>query len=277
MEEEKNKINEQYNIEKKNEEIINRQIEQIQLHMVDMEKSLEFMRTIREYRNQIYQLKENLQDYLVRAYESKNAEVLTQLEDKLNKSEAQRNNISIADFLTSTGHGQKLMKNICAIAQEMGEYPMQALVNVFKAQMDDNDCEITLGCRRNEDGIGVYHYFKHHEDDYFLDRFFFVGVNGLFVGTFTINEEGICPQVGEIVKVNEKGIQKLLKEGGIAKVISNNKKGEGMKELERDTVEVINTMKIKEVIQYYEKELQYWEQKNLEKKMEFTEDEQYLE
>ncbi len=50
-----------------------------------------------------------------------------------------------------------------------------------------------------------------------------------------------------------------------------------MPQYELDTIRKINTLNLNTVFSYYEKELQFWQKKNLEKQMDYTQEEQYLE
>ena len=69
--EEKSKVKEMYDYENKIEKEINNRIEIIMEHSLDIDKLVDFIEQIRKYRTRIYELKMQLKDGIVKAYEEK--------------------------------------------------------------------------------------------------------------------------------------------------------------------------------------------------------------
>lgn len=68
---EKNKVKEEYNNEKKIEKEIDKRIGIIMRNSINTKDLLEFIEKVREYRTRIYELKMQLKEDIVKAYEEK--------------------------------------------------------------------------------------------------------------------------------------------------------------------------------------------------------------
>lgn len=86
------KVKKQYNIEKENEDKINKDIELIMSYSTTQKDLLQFVEKIREYRTKIYELKMQLKESILEAYEMKRTRRYTSLEyEKIyNKEEDER-------------------------------------------------------------------------------------------------------------------------------------------------------------------------------------------
>lgn len=86
------KVKRQYNIEKENEDKINKDIELIMSYSTTQKDLLQFVEKIREYRTKIYELKMQLKESILEAYEMKRTRRYISLEyEKIyNKEEDER-------------------------------------------------------------------------------------------------------------------------------------------------------------------------------------------
>ncbi len=244
-------IKKQYNLEKQNEETIDMLIDQITIHIDEEKLLMDFMQKIREYRSRIYELKLQLGSYLTKAYQEKNTIELQDLRKRMNRVKKQTSKTSITCFFIEDNIAKESMQNIFKIGLETGEYPLQVMArrcSILKETKEEN----RLLIKENNE---TQSYEFYNED----------GSKKLLRG---LNEYWYQ-------LINSKKLEDLIE--GNQVVINNENINNEFKDLEKASIKKINTFNMRIVFSYYEKELKFWEEINLNKIGEFTQEEQCLE
>lgn len=255
MEEEEKKLKKQYQIEKENERIINEEIKQIMSHCLDENFSLNFMQKIREYRSKIYELKISLEEELTDAYKNKTSKKLIEMEKNLKRVEKMKNPALISDWISNFQY----VKAYCDSAIARKRYPTQQLFEALKERIGK-----TI---RRYQYVNGEEKWQEERDGYVIkvDNMCFIegAVGGL--STVITGIEGT---------IDEQEVEKLEKGQILLKPFPENKKA---RKLERQTIERINVIKATDIFQYYESEIEFWQEQNLKKKLEQSNREYYYE
>lgn len=123
MNEERNKIKTQQNIEEKNFQVIDLAIEEISRHM-SSDEYYKLIACVRDYRKKIYELQMSLGNGLCEAYLQKKGRELVELEQWYN--EAKDLNVNSVIPLISQ-HDMNKIKEFYSYAQRTKEYPIQVI------------------------------------------------------------------------------------------------------------------------------------------------------
>lgn len=124
------KAKEQYELEKDNERIVDKEIEQISRHITNMEELLSLTQKIRDYRAEIYKLKLELKGQLEEIYAKKDTKLLIDMKERTNRDEQVLYNGSVTNLIAGEATiervSQKALKYLC--------FPNTEVIDIFKQE-----------------------------------------------------------------------------------------------------------------------------------------------
>jgi hypothetical protein len=255
----------QYEIDQKNENIIDEEIKEITRHTKNTEDIIKLMEKVRDYRNEIYKLKLMLKNELPEIYQIRNNKELTEMEERTNEDKEVIINNCIEGYIFSA----ETMDKICDMSDKNHMYPYTNLIKLLE-KLKEKDISYT---RCGYEGEYVYYTEM-------------VDFTRPFVDTITRNikiyqysEPGNGNKEKGIFCIKEDRLEKM-KKGGYLMGVGSSKmhtRANDVRKLEEDLTNQINSYRTGEVLQYYEKELKYWQERYLEKAMEINDSEMYIE
>jgi hypothetical protein len=248
----------QYEIDKKNEKIINEEIKEIARHTKSTEEIIKLTETLRNYRKEIYKLKLMLKNELAEIYQIRENEELTEMEERTNKDKEVIINSGMENYIFDVG----TMAIICDISNTNHMYPY---TNLIKLLEELEDVWIEEDIFSGEDVKGMEMDFRIVLTKNCIDDLGESRRNRRDSVEYTINNKYLNYRKKGEYYINPVAAEKL------------SARANDIRKLEEELTNQINSYRTNEVLQYYEKELTYWQEKYLEKSMEINDSEMYLE
>lgn len=266
----KTESEQQYKKIKNNEEILEELINQIVKHSDNMKNIIELMARVRWYKEKIYAIQLELRNELSDILSERDVEEIEYIREQIEIEEEGVANIG--DWIFDPAD----VKKICTEAQNRNIYPTTIVIEKLRKLVLDKKAQLIHG-------ITMYEY---EEEARKIDAFYISRDKSSICYT-----TGFCSQVFEKEEPDEIGrnmhvyitsenLEKLAKgQCNISRSYGKQDR-ESMKiikKIESDCINGINAKKIAQVLQYYERELSYWQEIKMKQELEKGDTVQFLE
>lgn len=245
------KAKEQYELEKDNERIVDKEIEQISRHITNMEELLSLTQKIRDYRTEIYKLKLELKGQLEEIYAKKDTKLLIDMKKRTDRDEQVLYNGSVTNLIAGEASiervSQRALKYLC--------FPNTEVIEIFKQESERNG----FSCNR----VG-----KDNKEIVY-------DINGWLV-TENFTDIIVDKNNRRIELENLDAISKSKNYVNINNREDNEENIKRLEEKERLTIRKIISIRTAQILKYYESELTYWQEINLINSIENGDGEHYF-
>ncbi len=250
------KARNQYEIEQKNEKIVDKEMEQISRYTTNMEELLDLTQKIRNYRAEIYKFKLELKGQLEGIYEQKDTKLLSDMETRANKDENVLYNLSVTNLIFGEDSLEKVLQS--SLTQLC--FPNAAVMKIFSNMVDERWLCVT----EKRDDVDIYY-----------------NIGGWMVTKEFKNAIVIHDTQGDKILLGEldrtlKNVYYMNRKKEYASE-ENARKNQRLEEKEQFTIKRIILIRASQILQYYEKELSYWQEINLINEIENGDSEHYFE
>lgn len=261
------KAKNQYEIEQDNEKIIDELINQISRHTKEMSDIIKLIEKVRDYRAEIYKMQLELKYHLAHIYSEKINQNLEEIKRQVERDAKVRTNESITNWIANISG----VMEICNVAQSENVYPATVVIEKIRTLLNAGG-DI---CQTKDDDTNKCVYM-------FLDRTrskTLLTTEGFGRNIFYASSKNIKQENKEVTKKSVNEILEKLANGqfSICKNEYDTERAKTMEKIENDCIKSINTIKIAQILQYYEQELLYWQKENLKKLLEIGDNEEYIE
>ena len=236
----------QKSIETQNEGMIRNIINQISCSMTDEKSFLEFTKQIKDYRNNIFKAKLGVND-INSAYMKREKNTPDQTLEMLN-SRTILSGLSVKNFI----YGYKMPQRVFNRAIEKIIYPMQALTELLVEDCHDSASLLHEGNYYENESNYIYLQIKSQSKEY-------SGYRKNFLNKITEcppNSESLSYKViaEKLENINPDIVTERLKKDyyGVYDDLYIERK-------EQDCIRRVNIMGMNKVLEYYSKELEYWD------------------
>lgn len=280
------KAEQQYKIEKSNDEIIDELINQISRHTKDINDIIKLIEKVRNYRSEIYAIKLELKHCLSDIYSKKNSKNLAEIREQVEQDREVKINTSITNFIENI----RGIQEICNEAQNINVYPTTMMIKEIERILLNKRVKICFECTST-----TRRYIVEEE-----------GTNLIFTSGFgnkvleALKTDYIAPQSepssmtitpiietkGQkeiismmVVTITDESLKKLANGEYCISRYNHSSHKEAIeieKRIEDECIKIINTSRVAKILQYYEQELSYWQEIKLKNQSELGDTEAYL-
>lgn len=245
------KAKEQYELEKENERIVEKEIEQISRHIINMEELLSLTQKIRDYRAEIYKLKLELKGQLEEIYAKKDTKLLIDMKKRTDRDEQVLYNGSVTNLIAGEASiervSQRALKYLC--------FPNTEVIEIFKQESERNGFSCNRVVKDNKEIV--------------------YDINGWLV-TENFTDIIVDENNRRIELENLDAISKSKNYVNINNREDNEENIKRLEEKERLTIRKIISIRTAQILKYYESELTYWQEINLINSIENGDGEHYF-
>ncbi len=234
-----------------------------------MKDVIDLMDRVRGYREKIYAVQLELRNELSDIFSERD---IQELEDIRKQIETEEEGVAdIGDWIFDP----KDVKKICIEAQNRNVYPTTIVIEKLRRLVEDE--KIQLLCRKR-----VYEYEEKNRqfDVFYISADKTIGYTVGFCGeVFEVSKEKAQKNNDIYVYITSGNLEKLAKgQCNISRSYGELDRGNMkiIKKIESDCINAINANKVAQVLQYYERELLYWQEIKMKAESEKGDTEQYL-
>jgi hypothetical protein len=233
----------QYEIDKKNEEIIDEEIKEIIRHTNNVKDTIELMDKVRNYKEEINKIQLELKDELEDIYQTRKNKELTEIEKRTKEDKEVIINSGIENYIFDG----VLMNIICGMSIKNHMYPYTNFIKILE-RLAEHELRFEIDSIEGEECVNV-------EGFKFTPRLIKSVCIWYYDNYRTYG--GLEFKKAQIEKLKNDDLK-------VYKCFIQPHKMIVIKKYEKDLTNLINSYRTDEVLQYYKKELTYWQEKLME-------------